>query len=94
MSVREPAADGNRVLRVKDVRGWRIVNDDRFSEVTAYLRKILLDWLDTMRIECEMKYGATNLDVVSLVIVAALAEEAMVHYIMNIQLIQQRVTIL
>lgn len=41
-----------------------------------------------------MKYGATNLDVVSLVIVAALAEETMVHYIMNIQLIQQRVTIL
>lgn len=47
-----------------------------------------------MRIEFEMKYGATNLDVVSLVIVAALAEETMVHYIMNIQLIQQRVTIL
>lgn len=43
VSVREPAADGYRVLRVEDVRRRRVINDDGFSEVTAYLGKILLD---------------------------------------------------
>lgn len=42
MCVREPAADGYRVLRVENVRGGGIVNDDRFAKVTADLRKILL----------------------------------------------------
>lgn len=40
--VREPAADGNRVLRVEDVGSWRIVDDDGFTEVTANLREVLL----------------------------------------------------
>jgi hypothetical protein len=31
MSVREPAADGYRVLRVEDVRCRRVVDDDRFT---------------------------------------------------------------
>lgn len=42
MCVREPAADGYRVLRMKDVGGWGVVNDDSFSKVSTNLRKILL----------------------------------------------------
>lgn len=41
MCVREPAADGYRVLRVEDVGSRRVVNDDGFPKVTANLRKIL-----------------------------------------------------
>lgn len=40
--VREPAADGDRVLRVEDVGSWRIVDDDGFPEITANLREILI----------------------------------------------------
>lgn len=39
--VREPATDGYRVLRVEDVGGWGVINDDCFPEVTANLRKVL-----------------------------------------------------
>ena len=41
MRVREPAGDGHSVLRMKDVRGGRVVNDDCFAKVTADLGKIL-----------------------------------------------------
>lgn len=40
--VREPAADGNRVLRVEDVGSRRIINDYGFPEITANLRKVLI----------------------------------------------------
>ena len=39
--VREPAADGYRVLRVEDIGSWGVVDDDGFPKVTANLRKIL-----------------------------------------------------
>jgi len=39
--VGKPAADWNGMLWVEDVRGWRIVNDDRVFQVTADLRKVL-----------------------------------------------------
>ena len=35
--VREPAADGNGVLRVEDVRGGRVVDDNGVLEVTTDL---------------------------------------------------------
>lgn len=41
VSVREPAADGYRVLRMEYIRGGRIVDDDRLSKVTANLGEIL-----------------------------------------------------
>jgi hypothetical protein len=37
VGVREPAADGYRVLRVENVRSRRIVDNNRLSEVTANL---------------------------------------------------------
>jgi hypothetical protein len=37
VSVREPATDGNRVLRMEDVRGGGVVNDDRLLQVTTDL---------------------------------------------------------
>lgn len=40
--VREPAADGNRMLRVEDVGSRRIVDDDGFPEITANLREVLI----------------------------------------------------
>jgi len=41
VGVREPAADGYRMLRMEDIRSRRVINDDRFTEVTANLRKVL-----------------------------------------------------
>ena len=40
MSIGEPTADGNGVLRVEDVRGWGIVDDDGFSKISSDLGKI------------------------------------------------------
>lgn len=39
--VREPAADGNGVLRMEDVGSGRIVDDDGVLQVATYLGKIL-----------------------------------------------------
>lgn len=41
--VREPAADGYRVLRVEDVGSRGVVDDDSVPKLTANLREILLD---------------------------------------------------
>lgn len=41
MSIREPTADWNRVLRVENVRGRRVVDDDRVLQVAPNLRQIL-----------------------------------------------------
>lgn len=41
MRVGEPAADRYRVLRMKDVGGGGVINDDRLSQVATYLREIL-----------------------------------------------------
>jgi len=38
MRVREPAADGDSVLRVKNVRRGRVVDDDGVLEITTNLR--------------------------------------------------------
>jgi len=43
--VREPAADGYRVLRVEDVGSRGVVDDDGFPKITANLRKVLQKWL-------------------------------------------------
>jgi hypothetical protein len=37
VSVREPATDGNRVLRMEDVRRGGVVDDDRLLQVTTDL---------------------------------------------------------
>jgi len=41
MGVREPAADRNGVLRVEDVTGRRVIDDDGVLEIPAQVRKIL-----------------------------------------------------
>ena len=41
VGVREPAADRDGVLRVEDIRGWRVVDNDGILEVTTDLREIL-----------------------------------------------------
>lgn len=74
MSIREPTADGNGVLWVKDVRCWRVVDDDGTFQVSPDLRKIF--------------------DIVTLMVVATLAEKPMMDDVVDIQLIQQGVTVL
>lgn len=39
--VREPAADGDGVLRVEDVRGRRVVDDDGILQIPSDLGEIL-----------------------------------------------------
>ena len=41
MCVREPAADGDGVLGMENVRGGRVVDDDGVFEVASNLRKVL-----------------------------------------------------
>lgn len=40
MGIRKPTADRHGMLRMEDVRGWGVVNDDGFSQITANLREI------------------------------------------------------
>jgi hypothetical protein len=68
VSIREPTADGDSMLRVENVRRRRVVDDDGILEVSSDLRKVL--------------------DVVSLVVVATLSEEPVVHNFMDIQLVE------
>lgn len=41
VSVREPATDGNRVLRVEDIGGGGVINDNGFLQVATDLGEIL-----------------------------------------------------
>lgn len=74
MRIREPTADGYGVLRVEDVRGWRVIDDNGILEVTSNLGEVF--------------------DVVSLMIVAAFTEKTMVDDAVDVQLVQQRITVL
>lgn len=49
MRVGEPAANGNCVLRMEDVRRWGVVDDDGFSKVAANLREVL-SWISPVQI--------------------------------------------
>lgn len=49
MRVREPAADGNCVLRMENVRRRGVVDDDGLSKVAANLREVLL-WISPIQI--------------------------------------------
>lgn len=62
------------MLRVENVRGGRVVDDDGILQVPSYLRQIF--------------------DVVALVIITALTEKSVVHHIVDVELIQERVTVL
>lgn len=64
MSIREPTADRDGVLRMENVGGRRVVDDDCLLEIAANLREIL--------------------DVVALVVVAALAEQSVMYHAMNV----------
>ena len=72
MSVREPAADGNRMLRVKYVRCWRIVDDNRLSQIASDLRKVL--HIKSKRHSGDKMRHRTNLHIISLVVVATITE--------------------
>lgn len=41
MSIGKPTADWHSMLGVEDIGGWRVVDDDRLSEISADLGKIL-----------------------------------------------------
>lgn len=56
------------MLRVEDVGGWRVVDNDSVLQVTTNLRQIL--------------------DIVALVVVAALAEETVVNDLVDVELVE------
>lgn len=89
--VREPAADGNGVLRVENVRRGRVVDDDGVLEITTNLRQILVP---VRRDTVHRKRMATYFYIVSLMVVTAFAEEAVVHHTVDVELIEKRVTVL
>ena len=62
------------MLRVEDVRGRRVVDDDGVLQVSADLGEIL--------------------DVVSLVVVAAFSEQPVVDDLVDVELVQERITVL
>lgn len=92
MGVREPAADRDGVLRVEDVRGWRVVDNDGVLQVTANLREILeyMSTQDTMGAGVEKTY----LDIVTLVIITAFAEQPVMYNTMNVKLVEKWVAVL
>lgn len=73
MGIAEPTADRHSVLRVENVAGGRVVDDDGFFQFAADLAQVF--------------------DVVSLMVVAALAEQSVVNDVVDVQLIQQRISI-
>ena len=93
VSIREPAADRNGVLWVEDVGSGRVVDDDGFSKISSDLRQILcfirISLLDRVR-----EKMSTYLDVIALMVIATLTEQAMVNHAMNVQLIEQWIAIL
>lgn len=91
MCIREPTANRHGVLGVEDVRSRRVVDDDRLLEVTSHLRKVLPNGLVRSRIH--MARG-TCLDIVALVVIATLSEQAVVDYAVDIKLIKERIAIL
>lgn len=91
MGVAEPRANRYGVLWVEDVRCGRVVNDDCLSEISANLGKIL-EFVLVSRQTPSRK--PAYLDVVSLMIVAALAEQTMMHNMMYVKLIEQRISVL
>lgn len=74
MSVREPAADGYRVLRMEYIRSRRIIDNDGLSKVTTNLGKIL--------------------DIISLVVITTVPKQTVMDNVMDVQLIEKRITVL
>ena len=85
MGVREPTANGYRMLRMKYIRRRGIINNDRFSKITTNLRKVLQKSVQRIRPITSKKQ--TNFDIISLVIVTTISEESMVDDMMDVQLI-------
>ena len=83
MRVREPTADGHRVLRVEDVRGGRVVDYDGFPQVTADLGEVLKAWV-SHGLEDGLVRRKAYLNIIALVVVTALSEKAMMDDVMDV----------
>ena len=98
MSVGEPAANGDGVLRVEDVGRRGVVDYNSFTEVAADLGEILYSTSESFPFQVYDKRPRENtviyLDVVALVVVAAFAKESVMHNAMDIKLIEKRITVL
>jgi len=90
MCVGEPTTDWDGVLWVEDVGSWRVIDDDGFFEIASDLRKVLL----VVRIMKSTYSEQTYLDIVSLMVVATFTEKSVMNDTMNVQLIEERVTVL
>lgn len=78
------------MLRVEDVRGGRVVDNDGILQVPTNLRQVL--WLSVTALKQGL--GIAYLDVVSLVVVATFTEKAVVHDAVDIELVEKWVTVL
>ena len=69
------------MLRVKDVRGGGVINDNSFPQVTSNLGEILMG-INTIPLIAEI--CITDFNVVSLVVIAAFAEKPMMYDVVNV----------
>jgi hypothetical protein len=80
------------MLRVEDVRGRRVVDDDGVLEITANLREVLLNALVS---GCgRRQWSQSYFDVVTLVVVTTFAEKSVVDNAVDVKLVKERVAVL
>ena len=74
MSIGKPTADRDSMLGVEDIRCWRVVDNDCFSQITTDLRQVF--------------------HIIPLVVIATLAEQTMVYHVVDIELVEKRISVL
>ena len=83
VGIGKPAADRDGMLGVEDVRGGRVVDDDRILEVATDLRKILY----RVSLGESGRVRDAYLHVVALVVVTAFSEKAVMNNAVDVQLV-------
>ena len=90
MRVREPAAYGDGMLWMENVRGRRVVDDYSLSQITSDLGEIL----DCIKTGFQRGKHRTNLHVIALVVITAFTKESMMNYMMYVELVKKRISVL
>jgi hypothetical protein len=105
----EPGRDRDGVVRVEDVGRGRVVDDDRVLHRATELREVLSRVERSGRQECatshtprfltkrersEKEKPPTHLNVVPLVVVAALPEQPVLHNAVDVELVENGVGVL
>ena len=88
MRVIKPSRDGYSIVRVENIRGGRVVDDDTIFHLSTELREVL-SVSEILQIA-----QWTNLDVVALVVVAALTEQSVSYDTTSIEHVKHGVGVL